>query len=153
MRPFTNPADAFPVDTLGDALGIGLELKELFGGDDLCALWLGRADGSLVDFVVLTEERGGDDDRLTWYAEASAHADADVCRAVVWRTVDDIADVPGLALAFFDRRDRLESAGVTLVDEIAVADDEFRSLAVATLCDEAGWDDVTLLLDALGGDG
>lgn len=142
--------DAFDVVNLHDALAIGLDLQELFGPQPLCALWLGDDTGAVLDFVLLTEHRGRDVDHLVWYASVTAHIDHGIERAVLWRTVDDITDVPELARQFFHRRDRLEADGLTLVDEIALSDEELRSLAVTTLSDEPDWDDVTHLLGATG---
>ncbi len=150
MTTSIDPIGAFEIDHLGDALGIGLDLTDMFDGP-FCALWLGDDIGTVLDFVVLTDERGRDVDRLVLYAAVGASVDPCITRAVLWHTVDDITDVPDLAAQFFSRRDRLELSWVDLVDEIAVADEELRSLAVTTLSDEAGWDDVTHLLDVADG--
>lgn len=135
---------ALYIHTLSDALGIGLDLLDLFAADgDCCAVWLGDAAGALRDFVICTEDRGRDCDRLVRYAMLSATLLDDVTQAVLWRTADDLGDAPALALRFFDHRDELGSIGVDLVDEIALGDDELRSVAITSFVDPPGWDDVS----------
>jgi hypothetical protein len=150
MAADTGRSDALCIHTLGDALGIGMELLELFRLDgDCCAVWLGSADGSMRDFVICNEDRGRDADRLLRYAACTASVLGDVSRAVLWRTVDDITDAPALAEEFFDHQHDLASVGVTLLDEIVLRDDELRSLAVTSFSDCGGWDDVTARIATL----
>lgn len=135
---------ALRIRTLSDALEIGLELLDLFGhGGDCCAIWLGDDDSSLRDFVICNEDRGRDSDRLLRYGMVSATVLDGVTRAVLWRTVDDITDGPGLAQDFFSHQRDLASVDVTLLDEIVLCRDELRSLAVTSFADPEGWDDVT----------
>jgi hypothetical protein len=137
---------ALSIRTLRDALGIGLELIDLFGHEgDCCALWLGSSDASMRDFVICHEDRGRDADRLVRYGAISASVLHGVTDAVLWRTAADLTDAPALAAAFFDHQRQLAAAGVTLVDEIALGHDELRSLAVTSFADREGWDDVTAL--------
>ena len=144
--------DDLRMDTLADALGVGLELLELFVPDgDCCAIWLGGDDGTTRDFVVCTDEASPDAERLVRYAMVGAALLDDVSQAVLWRTVDDITDGWQLTDDFFDHRADLASIGVSLVDEIALGDDELRSLAVTTFSDPPGWDDVTDRLVDPGG--
>lgn len=145
-------SDLLEVRTMGDALGIGLELTEIFAmGGDVCAVWLGAEDGSTRDFIVCNEHRGRDVDQLVQYAAVGARA-LDVSRVVLWRSDDDLTDGPELAATFFDHRDLLEEAGAVLVDEIVLGDDEVRSMAVTTFTDEPGWDDVSDRIAALDGE-
>lgn len=147
MSADTDSPGALSVQTLSDALEIGLDLLDMFGhGSDCCAIWLGDDDASMRDFVICHEDRGRDCDRLVRYGTISATLLPGVSRAVLWRTVDDLTDGPGLAAAFFDHQRDLASVGVTLVDEIALGDDELRSLAVTSFADADGWDDVTALV-------
>ena len=147
MSADTDPPGALRIRTLRDALGIGLDLLDLFGhGGDCCAIWLGSADASMRDFVICHEDRGRDADGLVRYGTISATVLEGVTRAVVWRTVDDLTDAPALSAAFFEHQSELASVGVTLVDEIALCDDELRSLAVTSFADGEGWDDVTALV-------
>lgn len=143
METIDDLDDTLAVDTLADALGIGLDLLDLFGPDgDFCAMWLGDDVGRLRDFVVFTDHRGRDVDRLVTYASAvSQPLGAD--RVVLWRTAEDLTDAPTLATAYFDRRERLENAGVELIDEIIIGTDELRSTAITTFTDAPGWDDVS----------
>lgn len=136
------------VRVLSDALSIGLDLLDLFAADDCCGLWLGDDAGAMRDFVVCTADRGRDIDPLVRYALVAASL-TDSSRALVWRTVDDLADGPGLASGYFERRERFADHGVLLVDEIALGDDDLRSLAITTFTDEPGWDDVSARLDDL----
>lgn len=61
--------------------------------------------------------------------------------------VDTLADALGIGLDLVETfgllGDFCAHAGVILIDEIAVSDDELRSIAVTTFTDEPGWDDVT----------
>lgn len=134
------------VDHLGDALGLGLDLRDLFIGD-FTALWLGDAAGAAVDFVVRGNQSRSDVDLLQCCAEVAAAVDDQVTRAVLWRSVDDLTDLPALAADYFERRDELGERGIHLVDEIAVSTDELRSMAVTTMSDDPGWDDITHLFD------
>lgn len=145
---------ALDVRTLGDALGIGVDLLELFGPDaDFCGVWLGLDDGTMRDFVVCTEDRGRDVDGLLRYATLSVSLFTDLETAVLWRTVDDVTDGPALAEAFFEHGARLAAVGLQLLDEIAVRGDDLRSLAVTTFADAEGWDDVRAgISEALGAD-
>lgn len=147
METIDDLDDTLVVDTLAAALGVGLDLVDVFGPEgDFCAVWLGDPDSGLRDFVIFTEHRGRDVDRLVTYASAVAEPlGAD--RVVLWRTADDLTDAPALASAYFDRRARLEDAGVELIDEIVIADDEFRSTAITTFTDAPGWDDVSAELN------
>lgn len=136
---------ALRIRTLGDALGIGLELLDLFAGDgDCCALWLGDADGIERDFVLCTDERGRDVDRLLRYGALGASLLDDVHGAVLWRTVDDITDGWVLTDAFFAHRAELARVGLPLLDEIVLCGEELRSLAVTSFSDRDGWDDMTV---------
>lgn len=136
-------AGPLEVRTLQDAFSIGLDLTDLFGPDgDFCAVWLGDDDGTMRDFVVCTEDRGRDVDRLVRYAAVGSRLLA-AERAVLWHTAHDLGDAPALAADFFDHGDLLAAAGATLIDEIALGADELRSLAITTFTDPPGWDDVT----------
>ena len=137
-------ADDLRMDTLADALGVGLELLDLFAHDgECCAIWLGGDDGTTRDFVVCADDDTPDPDRLVRHAMVGAALIDDVSQAVLWRTVDDVSDGWQLTDDFFDHRADLASIGVSLLDEIALGDDELRSLAVTTFSDPPGWDDVT----------
>lgn len=149
MEPAPRPADSLVVDTLADALGIGMELTDLFAmGGDVCAVWLGTELGTTLDLVICNEDRGRDVDRLVHYAAVGVDL-LDAERVVLWRTADDLADAPDLAEDYFHHRDLLAGAGATLVDEIVLGPDELRSMAITTFTDEAGWDDVSSRIDAL----
>lgn len=139
--------DALRVHTLRDALEIGLDLLELFAGVDCCAIWLGGDAGVMRDFVICTEDRGRDVDRVLRYGMLSATLLDDVTRAVLWRTVDDLTEATDLAEGFFTHQQLLASIDVELVDEIALRGDELRSLAVTSFADPPDWDDVTASLD------
>ena len=144
MATDTDSTGALCVRTLGDALGIGLELLDLFADEGgCCAVWLGDADGHELDFVLCTDDRGRDVDRLLRYAALGAAVIDDVASAVLWRTVDDITDGWTLTEDFFAHRNHLAAYGLPLVDEIALCGEELRSLAVTSFSDREGWDDVT----------
>ncbi len=132
----------FDVCTLADALDIGLDLADLFGGDPFCAVWLGDADGVALDFVICTVDSGRDVDHLARYAGIGATL-IGAERVVLWTSDDDLTDGPRLADAYFAHRDMLDDAGAQLVDEIVIGDDEFRSMAITTFTDEPGWDDMS----------
>lgn len=120
MPTDTDSTGALHIRTLADALGVGLELLDLFVADgDCCALWLGGPAGEELDFVLCADERGRDIDRLLRYAALGAALHDDVTGAVLWRTVDDITDGWALTDAFFDHRAALDTSGLTLLDEIA----------------------------------
>lgn len=144
-------ADALRIHTLRDALELGIDLLELFAGVDCCALWLGGDAGTVRDFVMCTEERGRDVERVLRYGMLSATLLDDVTQAVLWRTVDDLTEGPALVGEFFAHQQLLASVDVELVDEIALRVDELRSLAVTSFADPSGWDDVTGLLDSPAG--
>lgn len=133
------------IRTLRDACSLGIDLVETFPGD-VCTVWLGTDDGATHDLVVCTRERAQDVEEIVGYAAlCAALVDAD--RAVLWRTVADLTDGPGLADTYFLHLDRLAAMGVTLLDEILLCDDELRSMAVCTFSDRPGWDDLGPLLD------
>lgn len=135
------------ITQLSDALGIGLEMLELFGDVDVCAAWLGTADGRMCDYVVCTEDRGRDVGLLVSYVAAVADA-VGADSAVLWRATDGLADVTALASAFFDHVETLEQAGVHLLDEIVFERELLRSMAVTSFTDGDGWDDVTSRLSS-----
>lgn len=144
MAAATDPTGALRIRTLADALGIGLEMLDLFAADgDCCAIWLGGPDGEERDFLLCTDERGRDVERLLRYGGLGAALLEGVTGAVLWRTVDDITDGWALTDAFFDHRAELASSGLTLLDEIALCGDQLRSMAVTSFSDVEGWDDVT----------
>ncbi len=101
----------------------------------------------MCDFVICTEDRGRDVDRVLRYGMLSATLLDVVTRAVLWRTVDDLTEATSLAEGFFAHQQLLASIGVDLVDEIALRGDELRSLAITSFADPPDWDDVTALLD------
>lgn len=153
MEPVPACSPHLDLHVLSDALCLGLDLLDLFGADhDLCAVWLGDADGRTRDFVLCTEDRHRDAERMLRYACVAVGA-VGAARVVLWRTTGDLHDAPALAGDYFVHADEVEQTGATLVDEIVLGRDELRSLAVTTFTDEPGWDDVSDRLAILDADG
>lgn len=144
-------AEVFAIRSLSDALATALYLlEELPDATDVAALWLGDHDGRMLDMIVLVDDRADDVDLLVSATQLLGDEPGAPAQAVVLRSADRIDDGHHLAATYFDRRDGLAAAGVTLLDEVVMAGEHLRSMAITTFTDAPDWDDVSeLLLDDL----
>lgn len=131
--------DDVPVVDFHDAVAVALHLVERFR-PPFCGAWLGHADGSLCDLLVVTGDDGNEVDALLRAVDDDPVAGCPAAdRALLVRSVDDVGHVDTLVDRFLLHGSALATAGLTLLDEIVYADEWFRSLEFTVDRDHNQW--------------